>query len=463
MTDEVGATPMVSNAPSRGHSWTISVNAADRNAPATRAAAALLEVASAAMSRPPGRRHGTSAASQRVASSSCRPPTFSTTSAGNTPRPSGSSARRDRHVERALLLVRATPGAHRDRARLRTRPARAPAPRSRRRRPATAARSPRRGARPSVQRSTAANVGALPSAPESKGPLTPIFLLRGRKPIMSEPTSMTFCVRLGPGAPPDKIGGKARSLLRLAEAGLPVPKAIVVTTDLLASLRAGGPHLPMTLAAPGALTTVEGAARALAAAPWPEGFAYALAREIDTLVPEPGARYAVRSSASIEDEAGVLAAGLFLSRDRRRARRGAGGGACGARVRALPGGGRLSRAARAGHRPPRLRGADSRVHRGRGGGRGGVRSRARRSRRRSRCRRERRRRSKTRRARAHRTGGAGAGVDQRRGRAGMGGQRRPARRSCSCGRCNRRRACGAPPRRWRCRRSIRCPRPRIAT
>jgi phosphohistidine swiveling domain-containing protein len=131
---------------------------------------------------------------------------------------------------------------------------------------------------------------------------------------MSEPTSMTFCVRLGPGAPLDKIGGKARSLLRLADAGLPVPRAIVVTTDLLASLRAGGPHLPMTLAAPGALTTVEGAARALAAAPWPEGFASALAREIDTLVPEPGARYAVRSSASIEDQAGVLAAGLFLSR-----------------------------------------------------------------------------------------------------------------------------------------------------
>ena len=59
---------------------------------------------------------------------------------------------------------------------------------------------------------------------------------------------------------------------------------------------------------------MEGAARALAGAPWPEGFASALAREIDTLVPEPGARYAVRSSASIEDEASVLAAGVFLSR-----------------------------------------------------------------------------------------------------------------------------------------------------
>jgi len=115
---------------------------------------------------------------------------------------------------------------------------------------------------------------------------------------MSEPTSMTFCVRLGPGVAPDKIGGKARSLLRLADAGLLVPRAIVVTTDLLAKLRAGGPKLPSTLNTPGALTTVEGAARALAAAPWPEGFASTLAREVDTLVPEPGARYAVRSSAS---------------------------------------------------------------------------------------------------------------------------------------------------------------------
>ena len=68
---------------------------------------------------------------------------------------------------------------------------------------------------------------------------------------------MTFCVRLGAGAPVEKIGGKARSLLRLAEAGLPVPQAIVVTTDLLAKLRAGGPKLPSTLNAPGALTTVE--------------------------------------------------------------------------------------------------------------------------------------------------------------------------------------------------------------
>jgi pyruvate,water dikinase len=125
---------------------------------------------------------------------------------------------------------------------------------------------------------------------------------------------MSFCVRLGPDAPPDRIGGKARSLLRLAAAGLPVPQAIVVTTELFAALRASGPPLPTTLAEPEALATIEHAARVLGTTPWPEVFAETLAREVDTLVPEPGARYSVRSSASIEDEAEALAAGLFLSR-----------------------------------------------------------------------------------------------------------------------------------------------------
>jgi pyruvate,water dikinase len=129
---------------------------------------------------------------------------------------------------------------------------------------------------------------------------------------------MTFCVRLGAPLPAgisaDRIGGKARSLLRLAEAGLAVPPAIVVTTDLLAALRADGPPLPTSLTAPAALAIIERAERALAAAPWPEGFAVMLAREVDTLLPDPGARFAVRSSAAIEDDAKLLAAGLFLSR-----------------------------------------------------------------------------------------------------------------------------------------------------
>ena len=273
---------------------------------------------------------------------------------------------------------------------------------------------------------------------------------------------MTFCVRLGPATPPARIGGKARSLLRLAEAGLPVPTAIVVTTDLFEVLRAGGPKLPSSLAAPGALTTVEGAARALAAAPWPEGFASALAREIDTLVPEPGARYSVRSSASIEDEAGVLAAGLFLSRidvDRGEvleAVRAVLG------IRAGPGRRRLPRAARPGDGQPRVRRVDPRVHRGRGGRRGGVRSGARRAAD-DRGAGGKGGRDRERAARAHRGRGARAGQDQRRGRAGMGGERRRAHVPAAAAVAIADAHAGAPRGRSRCRRSIRCRRPRIAT
>jgi phosphohistidine swiveling domain-containing protein len=125
---------------------------------------------------------------------------------------------------------------------------------------------------------------------------------------------MTFCVRLGRDAPPDRIGGKARSLLRLTSAGLPVPPAVVVTTDLFAALRADGPSLPDDLTTGDALARMDDVARALATAPWPAAFVNTLVREVDTLMPDPGARFAVRSSAKIEDKAGALAAGLFSSR-----------------------------------------------------------------------------------------------------------------------------------------------------
>jgi len=57
---------------------------------------------------------------------------------------------------------------------------------------------------------------------------------------MSGPTTMTFCVRLGPGAPPDKIGGKARSLLRLAAAGLPVPNPRDATSQRCPEVHCAG-------------------------------------------------------------------------------------------------------------------------------------------------------------------------------------------------------------------------------
>jgi phosphohistidine swiveling domain-containing protein len=125
---------------------------------------------------------------------------------------------------------------------------------------------------------------------------------------------MSFCVPIGPDAALEKIGGKARSLVKLAAAGLRVPRAIAVTSDLFATLRAGAPPLPSTLAAPGALSAIAGAARALTEASWPSGFAETLGGALATLDDRPAARFVVRSSAGIEDDAGALGAGLFLSR-----------------------------------------------------------------------------------------------------------------------------------------------------
>jgi pyruvate,water dikinase len=125
---------------------------------------------------------------------------------------------------------------------------------------------------------------------------------------------MSFCVRLDPTAPREQIGGKARSLLSLAEAGLPVPPAFAVTTELFAALRAGGPPLPTSLAAPGALASFERATQALREVGWPPGFAPELAAAVAALDGRPAARFAVRSSAAIEDRADALGAGLFLSR-----------------------------------------------------------------------------------------------------------------------------------------------------
>ena len=79
-------------------------------------------------------------------------------------------------------------------------------------------------------------------------------------------------------------------------------------------MRAGGPPLPATLGGAGALAALESAARALREAPWPAGFAQALARALAALDGRPQARFVVRSSAAIEDRPDALGAGLFLSR-----------------------------------------------------------------------------------------------------------------------------------------------------
>ena len=126
---------------------------------------------------------------------------------------------------------------------------------------------------------------------------------------------MSFCVPLDHARADDgRIGGKARSLVRLAAAGLPVPRAFAVTSALFETLRDGGPPLPARLADGAALAAARAAADALAAAPWPAGFEAELAGALGRLAPDARARFSVRSSAALEDRGDALGAGLFLSR-----------------------------------------------------------------------------------------------------------------------------------------------------
>jgi phosphohistidine swiveling domain-containing protein len=124
---------------------------------------------------------------------------------------------------------------------------------------------------------------------------------------------MTFCVFLDDaGAATRELGGKARSLRRLATAGLPVPRAFAITADLFRALRAGGPPGPATFAGEADVAAALEAAGALADAPWPAGFARELEAALARLA--PASRFSVRSSAALEDRADALGAGLFDSR-----------------------------------------------------------------------------------------------------------------------------------------------------
>ncbi|MEA2700571.1 MAG: rifampicin phosphotransferase, partial [Myxococcales bacterium] len=135
---------------------------------------------------------------------------------------------------------------------------------------------------------------------------------------------MTFCVPLTPAAsgagPSDaaSIGGKARSLIRLAQAGLPVPPAFAISAEVYRLLRRTGPRLPTQIAEAGDLSALENARAALLAAPFPGGFSEELAanlRRIDeTITDDSDARFSVRSSFASEDDPAALAAGLFQSR-----------------------------------------------------------------------------------------------------------------------------------------------------
>ncbi|HEX3695607.1 MAG TPA: PEP/pyruvate-binding domain-containing protein [Polyangia bacterium] len=132
---------------------------------------------------------------------------------------------------------------------------------------------------------------------------------------------MRFCVPLTlaePAAPPSDDdgtdwGGKARSLVRLAAAGLPVPPAFVVGASLFRAMRASGPTLPARIDSDGGLIALDRARAALQAAAFPDGFSDELRAQLRRIDATPGARWSVRSSFTSEDQPGALAAGLFQS------------------------------------------------------------------------------------------------------------------------------------------------------
>jgi len=114
-----------------------------------------------------------------------------------------------------------------------------------------------------------------------------------------------WLVRVEARAEPARLGGKARSLQRLQAIGLTTPAAFVVTDEVVRALLAHG--------AP----AEDGAPRAIAEAPWPPGFAEALASALSAVEgaaePQPTTRWAVRSSFAHEDDAEALAAGIYAS------------------------------------------------------------------------------------------------------------------------------------------------------
>ena len=318
--------PTVRTAPSRGHSWTISRSAAGRNAPATRAAAASLEVASAAIRRPPGRSSGISAAIQRSPSAGGSPVTFSTTSADSVPRPNGSSAAASATSSGWDLSWRggtcAAPGAG-----ARSRPAAASAPpRERRAQPGGTEddhrRARRRPATPGALVGGRSGDGSSETTPPASAGCREDRRATDRAsaggsyhgPETNHEPDHELIVQLDRDAPAEEIGGKARSLVKLAAAGLPVPPAMALTSELFsvcaradhrcrqrwrlrARWRRSNRRRARCKKRPGRRGSPRGSRGALAA-----------------LDGRAEARFGVRSSAAMEDRPDALGAGLFLSR-----------------------------------------------------------------------------------------------------------------------------------------------------
>jgi phosphohistidine swiveling domain-containing protein len=124
------------------------------------------------------------------------------------------------------------------------------------------------------------------------------------------------------GARFDDAGGKARSLVRLADAGLPVPAAFAIGGALFRALRAGAPPLPAALRDAADLAALDRAGRAMTDARLPDGFVVELDAHLNALArggarsgsgDDDRPRYSVRSSFEREDRDDGLGAGVYAS------------------------------------------------------------------------------------------------------------------------------------------------------
>jgi phosphohistidine swiveling domain-containing protein len=105
-----------------------------------------------------------------------------------------------------------------------------------------------------------------------------------------------------------RLGGKARSLAKLAAAGLTTPAGFVVTDALFRSLCPTVPALRQFDEA--AWAAVDELRCGLQSRPWPTGFREELAAQLRKI---GGRRFSVRSSFACEDIGGALAAGVYES------------------------------------------------------------------------------------------------------------------------------------------------------
>jgi len=109
------------------------------------------------------------------------------------------------------------------------------------------------------------------------------------------------------------IGGKARSLARLASVGLPVPRAFAIVSTPASPILVTAKAAPPSLRTAQDLAMLDQARAALLRAPFSPAFQQGLPRALAALAADGDVTFAVRSSSALEDSAEAAAPGVFDS------------------------------------------------------------------------------------------------------------------------------------------------------